>query len=304
MEETNFNKDCMGSDLASSTESTHISGQEKTSKIFGKLSLNKFDLDNNLTNPKRTNYLIIGARTTGKTTLIKDITRKLNSKLNLSKIYLFANSYYNNYSDIFERVDLVQDQIDPLKYIIQERKTNLSNNKPILIIFDDMYSFFNKNNNSLKELIVNGRHLNIYVIMSIQYPVKFSPEINVNFDWIFIHSLHNYSDIKKLYELYLSIFPTFENLNDVMKHLEEYEFLVKNNSNSNTNKILDLIGWYKAEIESSSELLSLSEIKKSESVPLTDKNTDKILEKINKNNLLISKLSEENKKLLETILAK
>ncbi len=300
MEETFFDKDCMSSDLASSNQFTHISNEPKISTPPSVIQhyLKKFNFDNNFTDSNKNpiNYLIVGNTRTGKNDLIKNITVKLNSMFTLSKIYLFTIVQLNDYSDIFTNIHFAKDNMDCLTDIIEEIKNNFINNEHSLIILDDTFDIYKNSNKDLfNYLFFNARQLNINIILHTQYPFKFNSNIINSFDNIFV-STHNHSDIKRIYELYLgNIVTSFNHFNNYMNFINSYEFVV-----ITKNNIDNFFTYHKVEPFSSSELLSLSDTKKHQHINL-DSNIVKTLDKIKKNNLLIQKLSDENKKLLDTI---
>ncbi len=294
MEENFFVKDCMSSNSASSAQLTHISNENKTSTNFNQptFNLNKFKIDDGFDTDKKTlNYLIIGNTRHGKNDMIKILTRKIHSKINLSKIYLFTNIHINDYTDTFTNVELAKDNIDTLKNIIEDRKKNPTGNEPILIILDDLLCIY-KNNLILNNLFFNEDYLNINIIIHTQYPVKYYPTIVNTFNCVFIF-IHSYDNIKRFYEWYVGNLIGFNMFNTMMKAISVGEFLVIHN---------DSFTWYKPELVDSSQLLSLSEMKNNEKIMSGNDKIESILQKINKNNLLIQILTDENKRLLYGIL--
>ncbi len=301
MENTIFEKDSVSFGSASSAQLTHILPENM--EFSQNIIIHKFDFDDltKIKNTKRKTftYLITSNTTTGKTTLIKNMVRTLNSSLNLSKIYLFSNINTNDYTDTFININFSQENGDYVKDLIEERKTNNKNNiynEPALIIFDDIiYIYKNKSSGVFDDLFYNSSLINTSIIIATQYPVKFSQFVINNFDYIFAYTpFHN--EIKKLYDLYIGNFIDFNEFNLYMKKICVYEFLVINNYNN-------LIEYYKVENNLSTELLSLSEINnihKNTNI-ISNKDNFKLIEKINKNNTLIQKLTEENQKIINML---
>lgn len=294
MEENFSVKDCVSSDSASSAQLTHISNENKTLTNFNQptFQLKKFKIDDGFDTDKKTlNYLIIGNTRHGKNDMIKILTRKIHSKINLSKIYLFTNIHINDYTDTFSNVELAKDNIGTLKNIIEDRKKNPTGNEPILIILDDLLWIY-KNNLILDNLFFNEDYLNINIIIHTQYPVKYYPTFVNSFNCVFIYTYH-YDNIKRFYEWYVGNLIGFNMFNTMMKEISVGEFLVIHN---------DSFTWYKPEPIKSSQLLSLSDMCENVNMLSGNDKIESILQKINKNNSLIQKLIDENKRLLDGIL--
>jgi hypothetical protein len=111
-------------------------------------------------------------------------------------------------------------------------------------LFDDKWT----RDKFMRCLFMNGRHWKIMLIISIQYPIGIPPMLRTNIDYVFILRENIYSNRKRLYENYASMFPTFESFCSILDQTtENYECLVINNT-VKSNKISDQIFWYKAPI--------------------------------------------------------
>jgi hypothetical protein len=96
------------------------------------------------------------------------------------------------------------------------------------------------------ELLFNGRHYHLMYILTMQFPLGISPELRCNFDYIFLLKEDGYSNLKRLYEHYAGIFPTFDSFKLVFKELTaNYGSMVIVN-NGESDSFLDKICWYKA----------------------------------------------------------
>jgi hypothetical protein len=99
----------------------------------------------------------------------------------------------------------------------------------------------------IRMLFMNGRHLKIMLIISMQYPLGIPPVLRTNIDFVFILREPTIKNRIKLYENYAGMFDTFELFNEFMKKCtEDYECLVIDN-NVKSNKLEDQVYWYKAE---------------------------------------------------------
>jgi len=116
------------------------------------------------------------------------------------------------------------------------------------VIMDDcLYDNTWSKEKVMRLLFMNGRHWKIMLIITMQYPLGVPPNLRTNIDYVFILREPYISNRKRIYENYAGMFPTFESFCQIMDQCtENYECLVIDN-NAKSNKLEDLIYWYKAE---------------------------------------------------------
>ena len=79
-----------------------------------------------------------------------------------------------------------------------------------------------------------------------QFPLGISPELRGNFDYIFLLKEDFYSNLKRLYEHYAGMFPTFESFRQVFKALTvKHGCMVIVNRDSDGG-FLSQIYWFRA----------------------------------------------------------
>jgi GTPase SAR1 family protein len=293
-------KDCMLQD------NTHILNIELS-------SINKFNLTNATAKTKFKNtFLLIGKKSSGKTTLIKELAINLFNENKIDHGIIFSSLESNNeqLSECFDCNTTIYYNLDSqiLKSIIDNQRINNINN--ILIVIDDCILKSSINTNEyFKEIIINGRHLNIYLILSLRQQLSIKADIRINFDYIFVFQDENISTRKRLYEHYFGIIPSFTIFNDLMNKLPDYHILVSNNistSKNITNKLLYYVTNVIKSIDKKIPLLKLtyeyddlSDYSNSDDeISLDNK---EIIKQININNSKIIKLQNKNKKLLDNI---
>ena len=94
---------------------------------------------------------------------------------------------------------------------------------------------------------MNGRHLKMFFIISMQYPLGIPPNLRTNIDFIFILRENIVANRKRIYDNYAGMFPTFEIFCQVMDQCtENFECLVIDNT-TKSNKLEDTVFWYKAD---------------------------------------------------------
>lgn len=120
--------------------------------------------------------------------------------------------------------------------------------RAFLILDDCLYDDKWTRNTLMRNIFFNGRHMQLLVLITSQYPLGMPPTLRTNIDYTFILQENNLSNRKKLYENYAGMFPTFEMFCQVMDQCtENFQCLVINN-NSLSNKLVDQVFWYKADL--------------------------------------------------------
>jgi hypothetical protein len=100
--------------------------------------------------------------------------------------------------------------------------------KPILVCFEDCNI---ANNNYYKRVLLNGRHLNIFSITAMKYPVGIKePEIRWNYDLVFVCKIDISYYVCKIYDYFFD-FMGRERFKNLIAKLEDDECLCKKNGN-------------------------------------------------------------------------
>ena len=205
--------------------------------------------------------VFIGKRETGKSFLVRDllyhnqnipcgtvISGTEGSNQFFSKIFpaLFIHGEYKPelISNFMKRQKMVLNELDK-----QKKKNGSSNIDPraIIILDDCLYDNSWTKDKNIRSLFMNGRHYKAMFLITMQYSLGIPPNLRTNVDFVFILRESYISNRKRLYESYAGMFPSFDMFCQVMDQCtENFECLVINN-NSKSNKIEDMVFWYKAE---------------------------------------------------------
>lgn len=222
-----------------------------------KLELKKFDI-NTITNDKV--VVMIGKRNTGKSYLIKNLlyyhkdlpigtvisgTESANHFFESIVPKMFIHDEYQH--DIIDNVVRRQQMI--LKKINKETTLYGScklDPRSFLILDDCLYDSTWTKDRNVRALFMNGRHLKMFFIISMQYPLGIPPNLRTNIDFIFILRENIVANRRRIYDNYAGMFPTFEIFSQVLDQCtENFECLVIDNT-TKSNKIEDTVFWYKA----------------------------------------------------------
>ena len=228
------------------------------------LELKKFDMKTISFKPNENKgpvIVLIGRRDTGKSYLVKDIlyyhqdipigtvisgTEAGNGFYAAHVPKLFIHDEYN--TTIIENI--LQRQRTVLKVIKKEmeaQKKSTIDPRAFVILDDCLYDATWTKDKMMRLLFMNGRHWKVMLVITMQYPLGIPPNLRTNIDYVFILREPYIANRKRIYENYAGMFPTFESFCQVMDQCtENYECLVINN-NAKSNKLQDLIFWYKAQ---------------------------------------------------------
>lgn len=133
--------------------------------------------------------------------------------------------------------------------IFEEKKYGYSNIDPqaMLILDDCLYDNSWSYWKEIREIFMNGRHIDMTFIYTAQTATNLLPALRQQLDYVFMFFLPGLANRKKLYENYASIFPTFESFNQVYDSCtQNFECLVIDNT-VRSNRLEDQIAWYKAD---------------------------------------------------------
>lgn len=222
-----------------------------------RLELKKFDITS-IDDDKV--VVMIGKRNTGKSFLIKDLLY-YNNHFQLGTVISGTESANHFYGSMIPKMfihdeykpkiidNVVKRQKHVLKKITKETTTYGNSSidpKSFLILDDCLYDSSWTKDINVRALFMNGRHLKMFFIISMQYPLGITPNLRTNIDYVFILRENIVANRKRIYDNYAGMFPTFEVFCQVMDQCtENFECLVINNT-TKSNKLEDNVFWYKA----------------------------------------------------------
>ena len=194
----------------------------------------------------------LAKRNSGKSVLAKYLIMNEIKKFN--KIFLICPTEKINrhYSDILHN-DCIFDKYEE-KWVesLIHKMTEINSDKPkkdkknILLILDDCVSDINFHQSpSLKKLYVRGRHINISIILVLQYMNLCPPVCRVNSDYLFIGQLNRQS-INLLCDEFQSGDISKEDFIKMYNRCTiNYKFLVINNNSVKDNNLNNIYGTIK-----------------------------------------------------------
>ena len=153
----------------------------------------------------------------------------------------FPDSFiYNKYDpEIFKKIIFRQREIKKQSNARVARGLRPKDTR-LFLLMDDCLSNSKEwsKDECLKEILFNGRHLDITYILTMQQPMAIAPDLRSNFDFIFLLSAESITDEKKLYLHYSSMFETFYEFKRVYNQLtENYGIMVLKKREAKGNDI-------------------------------------------------------------------
>ncbi len=216
-----------------------------------RIQLQKFNLDNLLPN---STILVLGKRRSGKSWLLRDICYHHKS---IAYPIVFSGTEEASpfFSDFIPNIfihsaydrTVLSDAID-----IQKRRIGKEDGKDdrMLIMIDDMLDSASEwgKDSLIKHIFFNGRHYNIFFILTMQYPIGIPASLRSNIDYVFVFAEPSIKNRKKIFDDYGGMFPTFNHFSRTLDICSEnYECLVLKTAGGTSNKIEDQVFWYKAD---------------------------------------------------------
>jgi hypothetical protein len=206
--------------------------------------------------------VVIGKKDTGKSFLVKDILYNTQNAFPVGTV-ISGTEVANEFFQHMVPSKLIHDKYKPdivmntikrqlaVKTARNQDKAKSGGNSNIdprafLILDDCLYDATWIREESTRYVFMNGRHIDLMTIITMQYPLGITPNLRTNVDFIFILRETMINNRKRIYDNYAGMFPTFEMFCQFMDQCtENYECLVICNGVS-SNKLEDQVFWYKA----------------------------------------------------------
>ena len=207
--------------------------------------------------------VIIGKKDTGKSFLVRDILFNCKDCFPVGTV-ISATEVANEFFQHMVPSKFIHDKYEPgivenvLKRQMNMKQTRNTDKKArggssnidpraFLILDDCLYdakSWINED--STRYVFMNGRHVDLSTMITMQYPLGITPNLRTNVDFVFILRENILGNRRRIYENYAGMFPTFEMFCTFMDQCtENYECLVICN-NVASNRLEDQVFWYKA----------------------------------------------------------
>ena len=229
--------------------------------------LRKFDINMikercDIDSRKSPMIVIIGKKDTGKSFLVRDILFNAQNCFPVGTVISgteVANEFFQHmvpskFIHDKYRPEIVMNVIKRQMAIKQKRNADKNarggsssiDPRAFLILDDCLYDSSWIKEESTRYVFMNGRHVDLATMITMQYPLGITPNLRTNVDFVFILRENILGNRRRIYENYAGMFPTFEMFCSFMDQCtENFECLVICN-NVSSNRLEDQVFWYKA----------------------------------------------------------
>jgi hypothetical protein len=217
-------------------------------KTTTQLALRKFDISSA---DDRRVFLLVGKRNTGKSVMLADI---MYHKRHIPVgILMSATEEATGYFQLVASIPntYIYNEWNPqvIDTIIEKQKklTKSGKMRNCFIVLDDLA--FDKqlfNSKQMRELMMNGRHYGICLIITAQFLGDLPTYFRSNVDYVITCRTPGIQDRERLWKNFFGAIPTYHMFGAIMDSTtEDYHVLVLDNT-VQSNKLEDQIFWYKA----------------------------------------------------------
>lgn len=224
---------------------------------FNKFTILEFKLENMVTDPS---IVMIAKRGSGKSFITRDIIyhyRHIPGGVVIAPTDRMNSFYKFFFPDLYIHYDIKDTILKKIlirqAMMIEKAKEKKKQGKKVdpsgILIMDDCLAkkkTWAKDDN-IMEILMNGRHYRLTYILTMQTPLGITPDLRLNFDYIFLLKEDSTINKKKLYDNYASMFPSIQTFEQVFgKCTENYKSMVIDNRKPSDN-INDKVFWFKAQ---------------------------------------------------------
>jgi hypothetical protein len=120
----------------------------------------------------------------------------------------------------------------------------------LYVLMDDcMYDKKMLKSIQIRDLFMNGRHYKIMYMTCMQYIMDMPPDLRTNVDYVFALKENILTNKQKMWKYFFGMFEKYEDFQKVMDGCtDNFGVLVLDNTVA-SNKIEDLVFWYRAELK-------------------------------------------------------
>lgn len=223
---------------------------------YNKFQIFGFELDKMVDNPS---IVMIAKRGSGKSYITRDIIYHYRhipggvviaptDRMNSFYKYFFPDLYihYDIKETILRKILIRQTMM--IEKEKDKKKMGLRVDPSGILIMDDCLArkkAWAKDEN-IMEILMNGRHYKLTYILTMQTPLGITPDLRLNFDYIFLLKEDSTINKKKLWDNYASMFPSLGAFEKVLsKCTEDYRSMVIDNRKPSED-IQKKVFWFKA----------------------------------------------------------
>lgn len=218
----------------------------------------KFDLNNIVDHAA---IVMVAKRGSGKSWVCRDIVYSLRKKIP-GGVVIAPTDRMNGFYKYFFPDLYIHYEIKPSilcnvltrqLMMITKEKDKKKNGKVInpsgILIMDDCLSQKGKwsKDPQILEIMMNGRHYKLTYILTMQTPLGLTPDLRLNFDYVFLLREDSQVNRKKLYDNYASCFPSYADFISVFSKCTTNNCCMVIDNRNSKEAINEKVFWFKAE---------------------------------------------------------
>lgn len=194
---------------------------------------------------------IIGKRGTGKTVLLKDLMSHyppVDFVVGMTPTEETAEVFrdFMPESCIFHEFN--QHKLEQMLSVQRELIRKKINRKFLLVLDDCLYQKGVLKSLAMRDLVMNGRHLHITLVVCVQYLMDINPDIRANIDYVFALRENIISNRAKMWRFFFGMFAKYDEFSKTMDACtNDFGSIVMDNTSHSTS-VEDTVSWYKANI--------------------------------------------------------
>ena len=196
--------------------------------------------------------LMVGKRGTGKSVLLRDVMYRIHQQVDFGiamtpteescemfRAHMPEAWIYSSFNSA-----KLESMLDMQRQLGRKKKQ-----RNLYIVLDDcMYDKKVLKGVGMRDLFMNGRHLQVTFMNALQYIMDMGPDLRTQVDYVFALRENIISNKMKLWRYFFGMFDKFEDFSRVMdKCTDNHGALVLDNT-AKTNRLEDCLFWYKAEL--------------------------------------------------------
>lgn len=223
---------------------------------YNKLQISSFELKNMQQHPA---IVMIAKRGTGKSWVTRDIIyhyRNIPGGIVLAPTDRVTPFYRLFFPDLYIHYDIKEvilkkimaRQLIMTQKAEKKKKQGLNVDPSAILVMDDCLARKKSwaKDETIIEILMNGRHYKLTYILTMQTPLGITPDLRLNFDYVFLLKEEAHINKKKLWENYASIFRTVHEFNKVFTVCtQDFGAMVIDNRKP-ADSIPEKIFWFKA----------------------------------------------------------
>jgi hypothetical protein len=201
--------------------------------------------------------ILIGARNTGKSTLIRDWLyhhRTIPAGMVISGTEDCNSFYTDMIPSIFVHHEYNESHIQKLiqrqKSVMKKFERNEISDPRAFLILDDLnYDPRWVRDKIIRYLFMNGRHLQIHMLIALQYPLGIPPDLRTNINYALILRDRNVKNQVRIHEHYAGVVPDFRTFKLMHEDVtRDFGCLVIDNDIQSESGWQGHVRWYKAAV--------------------------------------------------------